>query len=167
MLTVREAGPGDDHRVGELLVEAFVTRYAAKMPEVVVDDDRKRELRDVAGKRKVATVLVAELDGKVVGTVALFRPGAPGAEAWLPNTADLRHLAVDVTHHGRGLSGPLLDRAETIARDEWKADAICLHVRRGAVGVARLYTRRGYVRAPLGDFERPTVSLEGYVLALR
>ena len=75
-----------------------------------------------------------------------WKPGAPSSEAWLPNAADLRHLAVDPALQGRGLAKPLLDEAERIAREEWKVEAVCLHVRRGNHGVARLYMSRGYVR---------------------
>ncbi len=92
------------------------------MPEVVYDDARKNDLRDVAAKRGRATVLVAELDGRVVGTVSIFKPGAVSSEAWLPNAADLRLLAVEPALHGKGVAKPfLLDRAEAIARDEWRA----------------------------------------------
>ena len=163
---IREARPEDEVRIGELLVDAFLTVYARKMPEVRYDDARKKELRDVAAKRGRAVVLVAEIDGRVEGTVSLFKPGAEGSEAWLPGAADLRHLAVDPRLHGRGVSKPLLDRAEAVARDEWKASAICLHVRRGAAGVARLYQSRGFVREPAGDIEKTTVYLEAYVLRI-
>ncbi|HEY0094347.1 MAG TPA: N-acetyltransferase, partial [Archangium sp.] len=78
--------------------------------------------------------------------------------------ADLRHLATSVDVHGQGLSAPLLDEAERVAREEWRVPAICLHVRRGVEGVARMYMRRGYVREPAGDLELPTVSLVAYVL---
>jgi ribosomal protein S18 acetylase RimI-like enzyme len=164
---IREGRPEDDARVGELLVDAFLATYARKMPGVVYDDARKNELRDVAAKRGRATVLVAELGGRVVGTVAIFKPGAAGSEAWLPNAADLRHLAVAPELHGKGVAKPLLDRAEAIARDEWKADAVCLHVRKGVDGVARLYRSRGFRRDPSGDIEKPTVTLEAYVLRCR
>jgi predicted N-acetyltransferase YhbS len=165
-ITLREARPEDDAAIGELLVEAFITQYASKLPEVVYTEERKRSLRDTAGKRAVAKVLVAELEGRVVGTVALWPPGAPGSEAWLPDAADVRHLATSVELHGQGLSGPLMDAAEQVAR-EWGVQALCLHVRRGAVGVARMYQRRGFLREPAGDLELPTVSLEAYVLKLR
>jgi hypothetical protein len=43
--------------------------------------------------------------------------------------------------------------------------AICLHVRRGAVGVLAVYERRGYRLAPEGDIDaRPEVYLEALVL---
>ena len=105
---------------------------------------------DVATKRREATVLVVEHEGRVVGTVAIWKPRSPKSEAWLPNAADLRHLAVEPGLQGKGLSRALLDEAERIAFEEWKVDAICLHVRRGNLGVARLYQARGYRRSPSG-----------------
>jgi predicted N-acetyltransferase YhbS len=163
---VREARREDDAAVGEILVSGYLTRYAQKMPEVVLSERRKAELRDVASKRKEALVLVAELDGKVVGTVAVWPPGAPASETWLPNACDLRHLAFDPAVHGRGLSKPLLDEAERRARD-LGAQYVCLHVRRGNKGVADLYMKRGYVRAPEGDLDLPEVLLDAYYLTLR
>ena len=165
-VVVREARPEDDEVVGEILVSGYLTRYAEKMPEVVLSDRRKAELRDVASKRKESLVLVAELDGKVVGTVAVWAPGATASEAWLPAACDLRHLAFDPAVQGRELSKPLLDEAEGRAR-HMGARYICLHVRRGNKGVATLYMRRGYVRAPEGDLELPEVSLDAYYLTLR
>lgn len=163
-MVVREATPADDAQIGELLVAAFIETYARKMPEVLVTERRKQELRAVAEKRAVARVWAAELERRVVGTVALWPPGAAGSEAWLPNAADLRHLAVAPGHHGLGISRALMDTAEAAAW-ELGADAICLHVRRGAHGVARLYMGRGYVRQPEGDLDfLPDVFLEAYVL---
>ncbi|RYZ39569.1 MAG: GNAT family N-acetyltransferase [Myxococcaceae bacterium] len=163
---IREARPEDDGAIGELLVEAYITQYAKKLPEVVYSEERKAFLRDVASRRKDCTILVAELDGEVAGTVALYPPGAPGSEAWLPRTADLRALATAVRFHGQGLAQPLLAETEVLAR-RWGVDAITLHVRRGAAGVARMYERRGYQRTPSGDIDRPEVYLEAFVLPLK
>ncbi len=165
-VVIREARPEDDEAIGELLVEAFVTQYAQKLPEVVYTEERKRSLRDTASKRVVAKVLVAEWEGRVVGTVALWPPGAPGSEAWVEGAADLRHLATAVELHGQGLSVPLMEAAERLAR-EWGVPAICLHVRRGAAGVARMYQRRGFVREASADLDTPSVYLEAYVLRLQ
>ena len=85
---------------------------------------------------------------------------------WLPEACDLRHLAIDPSAQGRGLSKPLLDEAERRAR-ELGAKYICLHVRRGNKGVAALYLGRGYVRAPEGDLDLPEVLLDAYYLVVR
>lgn len=164
-LQIREARAEDDAAIGELLVEAFIATYAEKMPQVVITERRKHELRSVAAKRAVAKVWVARThDAQLVGTVALWPPGAEGSEAFVPNSADLRHLAISVRHRGLGASKALMDTAEAYA---WSlgVEAICLHVRRGAVGVARLYEARGYTRRPEGDLDHlPEVFLEAYVL---
>jgi predicted N-acetyltransferase YhbS len=132
----------------------------------VLSERRRQELRDVAAKRAVARVWVAELAGQVVGTVALWPPGASGSEAWIPGAAALRHLAVEPRLHGAGLARPLLEAAELEAR-ALGAVAVCLHVRREAVGVRTLYEARGYRRHPPGDLDRlPEVFLEALALAL-
>jgi len=53
---------------------------------------------------------------------------------------------------GKGIAGPLLEECEKIARG-WGCDGICLHTRRGAFGVAKVYTDRGYRRDPKGDLD--------------
>src|SRR3954468_9773220 len=166
-IRVRLAGDADDALIGEILVDGYVTAYARKMPHVVVGEGRRATLRDVASKREHATVLVVEVDGRVCGTVSIWKPGDADSEAWVQDAADLRHLAVAPEMQGRGLARPLLDEAERIARDEWKAGAICLHVRHGNAGVARLYQSRGYVRSPSGDLSYPDIDLDAYVLRFR
>ena len=163
---IRPAEAQDDSAIGELWVESFVSTYARKMPEVVVTESRKADLRNVAEKRARACVLVAERDGEIAGAVALFRPGSPASKSWLANAADLRYLAVSPKFHGQGIAPLLLDETERLAR-EWAVDAITLHVRRGAHGVAKLYTARGYVRAPDGDRDQlPEIYLEGHILEM-
>ena len=164
-VVLREAGPQDDGVIGELLVEAFVSRYAVKMPEVRVTDARKADLRDVATKRSLgAKIWVAESDGQVVGTVTMWPPSGAKSEAWLPDAADLRQLAVSATHRGGGVSKRLLDTAEGWARAQGFA-GVCLHVRRGAHGVRGVYEKRGYQRQPQGDLDLlPDVFLEAYFL---
>ncbi len=163
---IRDATGRDDHAVGELLVAAFERTYARKMPEVQMSDERRAELRDVKRKRAVARVWVCEQRGEVIGTVAVWPSGAEGSEAWLEGACDLRHLAVDEAHRGGEVSAALLEVAEAWARAA-KATAVCLHVRRGAVGVRKIYEARGYRRQPEGDLDYlPEVFLEALALPL-
>ena len=160
MIQIREATAADDEAIGELLVGAFLTNYARKMPEVVITEQRKADLRAVAEKRAVAKVWVAERDEKIVGTIALWPLGAKGSEAWVPGGVDVRHLAVDVSVQGQGVSTQLIEAAEAWARASG-AKSACLHVRRGAKGVRRVYEQRGYLRDPSGDLDQlPHVFLE-------
>jgi len=165
-LTIREATASDDAAVGELLVEAFRNQYAKKLPDVFDPPERLADLRNQSEKRDRATVLVAEVEGAIVGTVAIYPAGAPGSEAWIEGAADLRLLAIHPGFQGQGLSKQLLDAAELRARS-WGVSAICLHTRREASGVARLYSGRGYLRDEAGDLDlRPVVYLEARVLKL-
>lgn len=165
--TIREATEADDAPLGELLLRAFTTKYAKKLPGIVNGPERIAELRDGASRRAAGTVLVAEEGGRAVGTIALVPFGATGSEAWIPGSVGLRLLAIDTRLQGRGLSKALLDEAERRAR-AGGATAACLHVRREAEGVARLYTARGYRREPAADLDfLPQVFLEAYVLRFR
>jgi predicted N-acetyltransferase YhbS len=165
-MIIREATAADDTAVGELLVSAFVTKLAEKL-NFVEPSERLADLRDQAEKRANSTVLVAELNGTVIGTVALYPPGAARSEAWIDGAADLRLLAIAPAFQGRGVSNKLLDAAEDLAR-AWNVPVICLHTLRGASGVANLYRSRGYTRDQAGDIDHSaTVYLEAHVLRLR
>jgi predicted N-acetyltransferase YhbS len=166
-MNVRLAREEDDAAIGALLVSAFVEAYAEKMPEVVPTERRKAELRDVAGKRAIAHVWVAEEAGAIIGTVALWPPGASGSHAFVANACDLRHLAVDRAHRGGGtVSRALLAAAEAGARG-LGALAICLHVRRGATGLLRFYAAHGYERREDADIDDlPEVYLLGHIKPL-
>jgi predicted N-acetyltransferase YhbS len=160
VIHIREAEPRDDNAVGELLVRAFLENYARSMPEVVITEQRKADLRAVAAKRAVAQVWVAEQGAEIVGTVAVWGVGVKGSEAWLPNAADLRHLGVASKAQGTGVSGQLIETAEQWARSQG-ATAMCLHVRRGAKGVRAVYEKRGYLADPKGNLDKlPEVYLE-------
>lgn len=163
---IREADEGDDAEIGDLLVDAFATQFAKKMPEITLSPERIAELRDQSVRRKASFVLVAEVDGRLAGTVALYPWGAPGSEAWIEGAANLRLLAIAAVYRGHGLSTTLLNAAESEA-SSWGATTVCLHVRRGASGIREIYEARGYTREPAGDLAYPPdVFLEAYKLRL-
>lgn len=169
---IREATPEDDEAAGELRVRGYAKRYAEKMPQVVVPPSRWADLRDIAGSRRIATVLVAEAQGDdgrmLAGTVTLYRPGAEDNEAWLSEAADLRYLAVAPEHMGKGIASTLVDACEALAR-EWGCTHVCLHVRSEAEGgLGPFYASRGYVRDPSGDItvQNGTVRLLGWAKRL-
>lgn len=159
-LKIREARPEEEPFLAELLVRAFRDTYAVKMPEVVMNERREVELRDMASKRSKGKTLVAVTSDAIVGTVFLSRQRAPGSLAWLNSATEMKHLAVVPEWRGKGVSELLVQAVEDLSR-EWGADSICLHVRRGAIGVQKFYLRQGFQREPAGDFDRlPEVFLE-------
>ncbi len=161
VLSLRFSTPEDDVAVGELLVASFETQNQAKLG-VRSTLHRLADLRDQATKRKNATVIVGELDGRIVSTVTVYRAGANGSEAWAPGAVGLRYLAVDPALAGQGLSTQLLDEAVEVAWS-WGSTGMCLRIRREADGLARLYARHGFVRDGRGDVDLlPEIFLLGF-----
>ena len=115
-MIIRDAVEADDTVVGELLVQAYLTQFAKKLPDVSYSPERLADLRNQAARRACASVLLAEIDGLIVGTVTLYPAGASVNDAWIAGAADLRLLAIHPDFQGRGLSGKLLDAAEALAR---------------------------------------------------
>jgi hypothetical protein len=59
-----------------------------------------------------------------------------------------------------------MDRAEAEARTIG-ASSVCLHTRREALGVRKLYEKRGFRRYPAGDLDRlPEVFLVAFELQI-
>lgn len=165
-ISIRQASGIDDDEVGDLLVRSFGETHAEKLPNAMLPPSRVTELRDVKTRREHGRVFVLELGYRIVGTFALIRPGSDLSDSWLPNGATLRCVAVDPEFHGLGFAQALLAQSEEVART-WEADYICLHVFKGATGVAKLYQARGYLREPCGDILSHGHMIEGYYLPLK
>ncbi|MGQ3050888.1 MAG: GNAT family N-acetyltransferase [Roseateles sp.] len=95
---------------------------------------------------------VAQLEGRLVGTVAVRGP-KPTGEAYIadpppplyttPGTAILSQLAVHPDCRGQGVGELLLDAAEAWAREQGFAQ-LALDTAEPAVALRRRYERRGY-----------------------
>lgn len=98
-------------------------------------------------------VLVAELAGRIVGTITYFReandegmgPGFP------PGTAGIRATAVDPASRGLGLGVALVEACLDRARADGRA-AIALHTAAFMTAAMGLYERMGFVRDRSFDF---------------
>jgi predicted N-acetyltransferase YhbS len=107
---------------------------------------------DVWSRIDVSVLLVALLDGKVVGSVTYFPPG-PSAEAqhWPAGWAGLRLLAVDPAARGLGIGRKLMEAIIERARSEG-APAIGLHTTEMMAIARAMYERMGFVRVAELDF---------------
>lgn len=161
-INLRPALPGDDLSIAELLTNTFLSTYKKKLPAIETSEERKAELRDVALRRRSGYVSVAELGYRIIGTFSLIHPESPLTDAWRPNGATLRCVAIDPEFHGLELSSILLEEADRIA-GLWKSSALFLHVQKGANKVASLYEKFGYVRDCAGDKIAHGYELLGYV----
>jgi len=160
-IQLRPALPSDDLAVADLLTNTFLSTYEKKLPLLTTTEERKSELRNVAGRRKSGYVCIAELGYQIIGTFSLIHPESPANEAWRANGSTLRCVAIDPAFHGLSLSFLLLQEAERIS-SLWNADSIYLHVHKGADKVASLYQRFGYLRDDSGDKISYDCELEGY-----
>jgi ribosomal protein S18 acetylase RimI-like enzyme len=147
---IRPADEADYARAGEICVDAY--RADGQLPPPADgEDDYALTLADVADRARTGDVLVAVLDGAVVGCVTLLRPGSPYAEIAGPGEAEFRMLAVAPQAQGRGAGAALvaacLDRA---AERGCTAVAICT---RDTNAIAqRMYGRFGFTRDPGRDW---------------
>jgi ribosomal protein S18 acetylase RimI-like enzyme len=148
---VREARPTDFDAIRaiasaaneEFLPAMGETTYRGYIANVLDLDRRARE----------ALLLVAELDGQIVGTITLYRDiNGEGMPVHFPDgTAGIRATAVSPAARGQGIGSELVTAALERARGSG-AKAIALHTATCMRAAMRLYERHGFQRAPAYDF---------------
>lgn len=131
------------------------------------------DILDLEGRAPESELLVAELDGRLVGCVSYFPPGSKASypsdsfsEPWPSDWAAFRLLGVDPSSRGHGVGRLLTEVCIERARAQG-APALGLHTT-APMSVARaMYERMGFDRAPRFDF-RPAaeVLVEAYTLRL-
>jgi len=157
-VVVRSATPADADVVGTLTEGVY--RAGG-----FTDDAYATVLRDAAARIAVADVLVAELDGRIVGSLTVAAPGSPFGELATSGEAEVRMLAVVDEARGGGVASLLMDAAESLARERG-ARAVVLSTEPEMHAAHRLYQRRGYERVPGLDRRIDRFELLAYRLAL-
>jgi ribosomal protein S18 acetylase RimI-like enzyme len=152
-LLIREARPDELAAVGLLTRTAYA---AADLGS----DEYLAHVQDAAGRAAVATtLLVAEANGALVGTVTLAAAGTPYADIARPGEYEFRMLAVAPAAGGRGVGSTLVRVCQERARAEGARRLVCSVEDKNSAGL-RLYQRLGYVREPERDWvPEPGVSL--------
>jgi ribosomal protein S18 acetylase RimI-like enzyme len=154
--------PEEWEAVGELTVAAYRTLPDIWSPAHLAYE---RHLRDVGGRTVHSTVLVAELGGRLVGTVTYVPGPGPDAEGDDPDAAEIRMLAVDASARGRGIGRLLVEACIARARADGRL-RVALHTRKVMEHARHIYDRLGFRREPALDFAVGEVELLGYVLEL-
>jgi ribosomal protein S18 acetylase RimI-like enzyme len=157
---IRAVRPEEYDEVAELTARVYLDEgYGSPQYEP--------RLRDVAGRDASAYVLVAVLDGRVVGAVTLAPHGSEWAEAAQPGEAVIRMLAVHPDVRGAG-TGEALVRACVELAEQRGCTMIRLSTEPTMTAAHRLYERIGFTRTPADDWEPvPGVTLLGYRLDLQ
>jgi GNAT superfamily N-acetyltransferase len=162
MITLRPVEPDEHARVAELLVAAY-----RSLPDFELHPEYEPSLRDVAARMIESVVMVAEVDGRLVGTVTYVPGRGRDFEFDLDDTASIRMLGVLPDVSGRGVGRALTQWCVDTARAAGRGH-IALHTERVMRRAHRLYESFGFHRVPELDWEPlPGVELLAYVLDLR
>ncbi len=164
-LVIRDARPEDRDAIRALTLQAYA-QYASLMEPGVwagLSGAMRSGLEAEEAER-----IVAEREGRLLGSVALFPPAADvyPRDAAPVSWPELRLLAVAPEARGAGVGQALVEECVRRAR-RMGASELGLHTSRSMPAAMRMYHRLGFVRAPERDFRPPGGELvEGYRLPL-
>ncbi|MCF6506009.1 GNAT family N-acetyltransferase [Blastococcus sp. MG754426] len=144
-LRIEPALAADHDRIAALTVQVYVDGGLASAGYAA-------ELADVAGRARVAELLVARDDGgELIGSVAFVAGGEFGEVLESPDEAGFRMLVVDPRARGRGVGEALvracLDRARETGRRR-----VVISTGTRMTAAHRLYERLGFTRLPERDW---------------
>ncbi|MFE9323007.1 GNAT family N-acetyltransferase [Nocardia sp. NPDC052278] len=146
-VVVRDARPDEYDAVGDLTVEVYVGEGYVRPGSPYVT-----ELADITHRAGSAQVLVAVHDDRVVGSLAVARPGTPYAEIARPGELEFRMLAVSKSARGLGAGTALVRTVIETAQAESFA-AVVLTTMPAMADARRIYDRFGFVPVPERDWK--------------
>lgn len=156
-LVIRPVRVDEYEAAGRLVVEA----YRSLGDEG--DEYYERELADVAGRAEESEVLIAELDGQLVGSVTYVDSLGPLSEVDDPEAATIRMLGVAAEARGQGVGEALTRECINRARQGGRA-RVRLDTRPSMTSAHRLYERLGFRRDPRNDWSpAPGIELFAFV----
>lgn len=145
---VREVRPGEEEAAGRATVAGW--RPLAE-PGDAGWERYLAEIGDVASRARVATVLVAVGDGRVLGSATVDFTGALEDVASIrPGAVILRMLGVHPAAQGRGVGRALVTACLDAARRSGRTVAL-LHTSPRMVTARHLYESMGFERDPERD----------------
>jgi ribosomal protein S18 acetylase RimI-like enzyme len=150
-LIIRTATEGDAVTVGEL------TERAYRADGFPISEKYAVRLRDATTRINKATVLLAEMDDRIVATVTLAAHGSPLAEIAKPDELEVRMLAVAPEERRQGVAETLMSAAMKHAQN-LGLKALVLSTEPPMSNARRLYEKLGFTRQPdrdwpVGDYD--------------
>lgn len=160
MLEIRPVVPAEYAAVADLLAPTYLAEGWA-------DVSYEATMRDTADRVQHATVLVALLDGRLIGTVTVALHGGPYAELAGPGEAVIRMLVTDPAARGNGTGRALMEACLEAARQA-DCSGVRLSTQLKMTAAIRIYESLGFVRVPERDWTPvPGIDLIAYELPLR
>ena len=168
---IRDARPDELDAVADVIARAYAEYGPTEDSSPETEEafrGYQKDILDVRGRaERGAVAIVAERDGRVIGTVTYYPPGVDkSASGWPEEIGAIRLLGVLPSERGNAVGRALTE--ESIRRTrEAGAPAMGLHTT-DLMGVARdMYERMGFVREPDNDFrESPELLIAAYRLEL-
>jgi GNAT superfamily N-acetyltransferase len=162
-LIIRDTRPEELDQVSLLLKDAYL-QYQKNIPPEAFNP-LLENIIDVRSRISEAELIVAELEGKIIGTVTLYLH--PGKEQpWPEDWAGIRLLGVHPAYRNLGIGRALME--ECIRRcKKVGIVTIGLHTTEAMSVAKRMYERMGFIRVPEFDFHpQPGVVVMAYRLDL-
>jgi GNAT superfamily N-acetyltransferase len=160
----------DDRATIEAVTLAAYEQYAATLGATLWGMYRQNIVATLANV-KPATLIVAEKEGTLVGSVLLYPAGSVmgepgGGKAMTLTWPEVRLLAVAPAARGNGTGRRLMEECIRRARAAG-ATALTLHTTDMMSVAMRLYERMGFARGTELDFSpAPGITVKGYKLPL-
>jgi GNAT superfamily N-acetyltransferase len=148
---IRDARSQELHEISGLIFEAY-KEYAIFL-SAAGWRHYARDITDVESRLPVSELIVAEVQGPLVGAVTLFRGHSlSGPDTWPASWAGIRLLAVHPDSRGHGIGRALMEECLHRCRESGVA-TVGLHTV-GFMEIARrMYEQMGFVRISEYDYE--------------
>jgi ribosomal protein S18 acetylase RimI-like enzyme len=149
-IQIRDARPQEAARIALLLRSAY-NEYQAVMPPYAWQA-YLADIMNVRGRMADDDLIVAESDGKLVGTVTVFMDDQRSFDdGWPKGWAAIRLLGVAPKNRGCGIGRALMDECLSRCRVSG-IKTIGLHTAEIMSAAKKMYERMGFTRAPEFDF---------------
>lgn len=168
-LTIRDARTDELDDVVQILHLAYEEHIPSPLPQTHAHAWHAywQDIGDVHNRLPYTELIVAELDGKMVGTVTFYPDGARAqGNGWPPGWTGIRLLAVAPDARGQGIGRALTEECLKRARRH-NASVIALHTNDWMQVARGMYERMGFQRVPEHDFHPlPDLTVLAYRLTI-
>ncbi|WP_323961109.1 GNAT family N-acetyltransferase [Arthrobacter sp. JZ12] len=161
-ITVRQASKSDFGDIRRITVDAYSDAG-------YVDDEYAYNhiLAALEEGTSGSSLLVAEADGKIVGSVFLTRPGGDFSDVAHDGELEFRMLAVAPDYQHQGIAHHLVQAVIDHARQDPEVSGVVLTIAPQMDGQHKLYEEMNFTRIPARDFMlTDSFALHVYKLAL-